>query len=63
MMPKNQMFHPNPRKKRGNTEIAKYGYEGADGHDCGGCPRFRRSSAITSMLLRLFSSTGFVSTL
>lgn len=30
---------------------------------CGACPRFRRSSAITSMLLRLFSRTGFVRTL
>ena len=42
-------------------------YGGGDGgvgsaEDDGG-PRFRRSSATVSMLLRLFSSTGFVSTL
>lgn len=41
------------------------GYEGGcDGWsgDAGG-PRLRRSSAMTSMLFRLFSSTGFVRTL
>ena len=58
-----QKINENGGTKRG----VGYYYGGGDGGvgsaEDGGGPRFRRSSATVSMLLRLFSSTGFVSTL